>query len=372
MTYMLYTKILRPLLFNYTDPEDIHHAVIHQLGFWSKIKPINWMAKKICAVTDQSLRVKLGNIELPNPVGLAAGFDKYIDAPFSYPMLGFGWAELGSITYSEQAGNPRPRLWRVPDDQGLIVYYGLANAGAVKTAEVLKKKLAHAHPIPFGISIAPSNNLDLSQMANDYIKTLLLVHPYADYITLNVSCPNVAAKDIFSQVSFIVELMRTARQTMDLNNIHKDIFIKIGPGHSTEDLQHIAQSAIENKLTGIIATNLIKNRSLATFKSSPEALNHPGGISGARLQGLSDSTIQTLYKAVRGKVHIIGVGGIFTAADAYARIRSGASALQLVTGFVYGGPLAIRKINVGLAKLLKQDGFKSVSEAVGADVHTHV
>ncbi len=365
---MLYTSILRPILFKYTDPEDIHHVIIRQLGFWSRAPLVKTMVARLCNVNDPSLRVTLGNLCLPNPVGLAAGFDKYIDAPFAYPMLGFGWAELGSITYSEQAGNPRPRLWRVPDDKGLIVYYGLANAGAIKTTEALKRKLAGAHPIPYGVSVAPSNDRTLEEMADDYIKTLLAVHAYADYITLNVSCPNVAAKDIFSQVSFILELMAKVRQTLDTHHIAKDVFIKIGPGHSDEDLGTIATAAVENKLTGIICTNLIKNRSGVEFKSSPEKLNHPGGISGARLQDLSGSTTQKLFKLSGGKIKIIGVGGIFTAEDAYARIRSGASALQLVTGFVYGGPLAIRKINAGLVRLLKRDGFKNVSEAVGVDV----
>lgn len=365
----MYQKIVRPILFKYSDPEAIHHWTIHRMSEVSRVKLLNSWIHNYCVSPDPVLQVKIDNMVWPNPVGLAAGFDKYIDAPLAYPMLGFGAAELGSITYAEQAGNAKPRLWRLPADQGLIVYYGLANGGAVKTAAKLEKVLPWPHAIPYGISVAPSNGLALEQMAEDYCKSIGLLHKYADYITLNVSCPNVAAKDIFSQVSFIVELMGTVRRYLNDNNITKPFMVKIGPGHSAEDLQKIMSAAVAQNCAGIIATNLIKNRALAKFNSSPEALNHPGGISGKKLTDLSFSTIKQLYKAGQGKVKVIGVGGVFTAEDAYLRIRAGATALQLITGFIYGGPFSVRNIQRGLADLLKRDGFKSVSEAVGVDAN---
>lgn len=367
---MIYEKIIRPLLFKYTDPETVHHRVIKSLGIISRRKTLFHLLNAFFANTDDRLFATLGNLRLKSPVGLAAGFDKYIEAPLAYAMLGFGFAELGSITYSEQPGNPRPRLWRLPHDKGLIVYYGLANAGAEKTSVPLAN--LKLHPIPYGISIAPTTGLTLEQMPDDYIKTLLKLNSFANYITLNVSCPNVAAADAFSQTSFIEELIKKVALVMKENAINKDIFIKIGPHHSKEDLNRIIAVCLENNFTGIIATNLVKKRDSIQPKSPKEHLDHPGGISGKLLQNYSDDTIKHIYKQSQGKLKVIGVGGIFTAEDAYRKIKLGASAVQLVTGFIYGGPTSIKKINDGLIKLLERDGLKNISEAVGKDVDLNV
>jgi dihydroorotate dehydrogenase len=362
---MIYEKILRPILFKATDPEKIHHLVINGLGMASRCKPAYNLIKKHVATEDARLGVKLGGLSLNTPVGLAAGFDKYIEAPLAYSMLGFGFAELGSITYSEQPGNPKPRLWRIPEDKGIIVYYGLPNNGAKKTAVPLSK-LSY-HPIPYGISIAPTTGLELTQMADDYIRTFRELHSYGDYFTFNVSCPNVAKNDTFSQVSFMEELTGRVAATMNELAVKKDIFLKIGPHHSDDELKRIVNACIKNGFTGIIATNLIKNRANIKAKSSESALNHPGGISGKLLQSQSDEIIRKLYKESAGKLKIIGVGGVFTAEDAYRKIRLGASAVQLITGFIYGGPLAIKNINEGILKIIERDKLTSISEAIGLD-----
>lgn len=362
---MLYKKLIRPVLFKFTDPEKIHHAVIKTLGFVSNQKPIFNTVRSKFNIEDKRLSTALGNLKLSNPVGLAAGFDKYIEAPLAYPMLGFGFAELGSITYSEQPGNPKPRLWRIPDDKGLIVYYGLSNNGAKKTTKPLSE--LKTHPIPYGISIAPTTGLKLEEMADDYVKSFLELHSYGDYVTLNVSCPNVASCDMFSQVSFIIELMEKISSVAKENSVSKDIFFKIGPHHKEEDLDKIIEAAIKNNITGIIAANLIKDRSSIQPISNPEKLQHPGGISGKLTQKESERTIRYIYKKSEGKLKVIGVGGIFSAEDAYRKIKLGASAVQLITGFVYGGPSAIKEINEGLVKLLEKDGFNNISEAVGKD-----
>lgn len=359
---MIYEKILRPILFK-IDPENIHSWVIHGLSFFSRISPVYFLIRRFLFVEDDSLKTTIGKVKFSNPVGLAAGFDKYVIAPKAYPMLGFGMVELGSITNSALPGNPKPRLWRIPEDSGLIVYYGLANGGADNA--VRKMNSLSRHEIPYGISIAPTTGLDISKMAGDYIQTLLKVHPYADYITLNVSCPNVASCDKFAQVSFILELIAETRSVMDKNNIQKDIFLKIGAEFKDEELDKVIDCCISNGVTGIVATNLIKDRSTISPKSSVEEMNHPGGISGSMLSKKSENVIKYIRKRAGDKLKIIGVGGIFTAEDAYDKIRSGADAVQLITGFIYGGPLAIKKINQGLVKLLKRDGFKNIEEAVG-------
>jgi dihydroorotate dehydrogenase len=360
---MSYEKILRPLLFRLTDPEKIHHNVLEGLRFVSQKKPLYNFIYKICNVKSEILHTKLGRLTLDNPVGLAAGFEKYVRAPLAYPMLGFGFAEIGSITFSEQPGNQKPRLWRLPKDKGLIVFYGLANDGAIKSIKPLSELTTR--PVPYGISIAPTTGLDIKVMADDYIKTFLQLHPFADYITFNVSCPNVAKCDAFEQITFIEELVSKAAEEARKNGIEKDLYIKIGPHHSFADLVRIVDICINNGFTGIVATNLIKIKTGINAKSSANELAHPGGISGQLLQGQSDATIQQLYKYSSGKLKIIGVGGVFNAEDAYHKIKLGASAIQLITGFVYGGPLSIKRINEDLAKLLQRDGFKNIADAVG-------
>ncbi|MFA6105738.1 MAG: quinone-dependent dihydroorotate dehydrogenase [Patescibacteria group bacterium] len=360
---MPYQHIIRPILFRFTDPEKIHHAVINGLGLASRQKPLYNFLHKYLANTDKKLHTKIGSLNLESPVGLAAGFDKYIEAPLAYPMLGFGFAELGSITYNEQPGNPPPRLWRIPKDKGLIVNYGLSNSGAIKTSE--KISLLVNRPVPYGISIAPSTGIELADLADDYLKTLDHLHPFADYITLNVSCPNVAKHDQFAQINFIEELLEKVYTLMKLRGINKDVFIKIGPHSSEQDIRRIVAACIKSGLTGIIATNLLKIRSGLNFKSKNTELDHPGGISGRLLQAESDAKISQIYGESQGKLKIIGVGGIFTAEDAYRKIKLGASAVQVMTGFIYGGPMTIKKINDGLGKLLQEDGFKNISEAVG-------
>ena len=359
---MIYEKILRPILF-LIDPEQIHKLVIKGLGIASHILPLRFVLHKLLFVTDSVLKTKIGQINLDNPVGLAAGFDKYIEAPQAYPMIGFGFAELGSITQKEQTGNPRPRMWRIPDDHGLIIYYGLSNGGLDKTENRLKKIKEHC--IPYGLSIAPTTGLDITQMADDYVATFLRLYNYVDYITLNVSCPNVASCEKFAQVSFIKELVEKIRRVCDDKKITKDIFIKIGSELTKEQLDEVVDVCVINKLTGIIATNLIKDRNAIQPKSTSEKLNHPGGISGGLLKEKSNAVIRHIYRRAGDKLKIIGVGGIFTAEDVYEKIKCGASAVQMITGWIYGGPFVIGKINRELVKLLERDGYKNIGEAVG-------
>jgi len=363
---MFYTRILRPILFQ-TDPEWIHHVVVWGLNLVSRLWPINFFIQKFCLINDPRLQIKLGQLNLPNPVGLPAGFDKYVEAPYAHAMVGFGFAELGSVTYAEQPGNPKPRLWRIPKDNGLIVYYGLSNSGAIKS-EARLQKISH-RSVPLGISIAPTTGLKLEQMADDYIKTLLVLHSYADYLVLNVSCPNVSACDVFSQISFIKELITKIAEVTKEKNINKDVFVKIGPDMKMEELDQIIDCCVAHNITGIIATNLIKKRDGITPQSSNAEFDHPGGISGKLLAPKSNAIIRHIYQRAGDKLKIIGLGGIFSAEDAYQKIKLGASAVQVFTGYIYNGPLFIRQLNRNLLKLIAKDGYKNISEAVGKAVN---
>ncbi len=362
---MIYEKIIRPIFFRF-DPEKVHNFVVHLMGWAGRNRLVRRALALFLGKSSSVLETKLGGLKLKNPVGLAAGFDKKVEALEFYPALGFGFAEIGSITNRPVPGNPKPRLWRITEDTGLIVYYGLYNLGA----QVSKQKLLKVsqRDIPYGLSIAPTVDVPLEEMINDYLKTFETLAPVADYITFNVSCPNVASCNHFTQVTFIVDLIKAVALKKKEIVCVKEIFFKIGPDLSFTDLDPIIDACLQNGITGIVATNLVKNRQGIQFKSSTEKLNHPGGISGLIVQKKSDEIIRYIYKKSEGKLKIIGLGGILSAEDAYRKIRLGASAVQIFTGFIYNGPAFVRTINRQLTRFLKRDGFKNMSEAIGVDV----
>ncbi len=358
---MLYSAFIRPLLFHYTDPETAHRYALRTLRLLSR-HPLKTWFQTFYKATDPKLAITLGRLLFPSPVGLAAGFDKHIDAPNAYGLLGFGSAEFGSITLTKQPGNQAPRVWRLPKDKGLIVNYGLPSIGAEQAKARLDKQTART--IPYGISIAPSTTA--SDLVLDYVTTFSILYDTADYITLNVSCPNVTSQNTFSQLTFIEKLLTTIASELEKKNTHKPLFLKISPHYSNQELEKIVHLCKKYRVQGIIATNLLKKRSFFATKSSPKELDHPGGISGELLKNDSNAIIAKLYHLAGGELAIIGVGGIFSAEDAYEKIRLGANAVQLITGFIYGGPSIVRTINKRLLFFLQRDGFSSISEAVGS------
>jgi dihydroorotate dehydrogenase len=358
---MLYSALIRPLLFHYTDPETAHRYALRTLRLLSQ-RPLKTWFQTFYRATDPKLAITLGGLYFPSPVGLAAGFDKHIDAPNAYGLLGFGSAEFGSITLVKQPGNQTPRVWRLPKDKGLIVNYGLPSIGAEQAKERLEKQTART--IPYGVSVAPSTNA--SDLVLDYATTFSMLYDTADYITLNVSCPNVTNQNTFSQLTFIEKLLATVASELERKNSHKPLFLKIAPHYSNQELEKIVSLCKKYHVQGIVATNLLKKRSFFTTKSSPKELEHPGGISGELLKNDSNTIIAKLFHLAHGELTIIGVGGIFSAEDAYEKIRLGANAVQLVTGFIYGGPSIARTINKRLLYFLQRDGFSSISEAVGS------
>jgi len=362
---MLYQKLIRPTLFK-LDPEWIHNLASFGLRITSQ-SPLRSNITRYCKIDDPILKTNIASIKLDNPVGLAAGFDKNIVAPLAYQMLGFGLAELGSVTQKAQPGNPKPRLWRLPKDQGIIVHYGLYNDGATAIKQRLEKARSR-RTIPWGVSIAPTTGIAPESMIDDYLASLGQLAPVADYITLNVSCPNVHDCNLFSATEFVEQLIRAVGQFLNQQQLTTPVFVKIGPNGSTTDLERITRVVLEQRLAGVVATNLTKDRrQLDHSQSSAAELNHPGGISGRLVRNLSTETIRQLWRISNGQLNIVGNGGVFTGADAYEKIRAGARAVQIITGFIYNGPLAVRRINRELAMLLRRDGFNSIAEAVGID-----
>lgn len=364
---MLYQKIIRPILFKF-DPETIHNIVMKGLAITSRIPIIFHILRKFCLVSDPILETKIGELKLKNPIGLAAGLDKNLDAPRAYEMLGFGFAELGSVTCKAQQGNPKPRLWRLVKDKSLLVYYGLCNNGCLKAKEKLKRLSRKKKYSPIGVSLAPGSGLDYADMVNDYAKGFLKLHQYVDFITLNLSCPNVAGFNQTVRLDFLEDVLQKISRVKRGCRCRKDIFVKIGPDMSKKELSKVVELCVYYGVRGIIATNLVKDRDGLDIKSSMEISRNPGGISGKLLWDKSNETLKYLYQKSNGSLDLIGLGGVFTAKDAYEKIKLGAVAVQMVTGFIYGGPFSVRKINRELAELLKKDGYKKLSEAVGRGV----
>lgn len=357
---MFYQKILRPILFK-IDPEKIHNFTLRFLSFFSAINFLNKLLTKVCQYKSPRLRQKLFDIDFKNPIGLAAGLDKNGQAINAWSALGFAWAQIGSITFEAQEGNKKPRLWRLIEDKGLIVYYGLANKGVHNILKKLKTKKGI-----ISASIAKSNSVDLKQAADDYQKTFKIVESYADIITINLSCPNVD-NFVGLQSKELLEPILNKITKANINN--KPIWLKIGQDLSKTELDDIIKLAKEYKISAIVACNLSKDKTDLKLKSKNQ--DKPGGVSGQKIAKKVNKIIAYLYKNSENKYKIIGTGGVFSGQDAYDKIKAGANLVQLITGLIYQGPMAIKNINKDLDNLLRKDNFNNIKEAVGIEAEKY-
>ncbi|MEA3399595.1 MAG: quinone-dependent dihydroorotate dehydrogenase [Patescibacteria group bacterium] len=345
-----YKGILKPILFK-IDPEKVHDRAIN-IG---KLLGKYFLTKKITGLyfnyRNKALNQNILGIDFKNPIGLAAGFDKNADLIDLMPYVGFGFIEIGSITGEPCAGNPKPRLWRIPEHEGLIVYYGLKNEGA----EVLSKKLSNRKfKIPVGVSVAKTNcskTIKTEAGIKDYAKAYKLFNNIGSYTNINISCPNTYGGQPFTDSKKLEALLGRILSVPK----KKPIFLKMSPDLEKKEIDEIINVATRFNIDGFICTNLTKKTNLAK----------KGGVSGKKVSDISTKLINYIYKKTNGEFVIIGVGGIFTAKDAYQKIKAGASLLQLITGMIYEGPQNISEINRGLVKLLKKDGYSNISEAIG-------
>lgn len=358
-----YTYLLKPVFFR-MDPEFVHDRMI----FVGEILGKFWFTKLITgslfSFSDISLEQKILGIHFKNPVGLAGGFDKNAELTDILPKVGFGFMEIGSITGEACVGNSKPRLWRLPRSKGLVVNYGLKNKGSEFLSNILADK---KFDIPLGTNIAMTNcaaNTDMTCAVEDYKKAFKAFKDIGDYMTVNVSCPNAIGGQPFNNALNLEKLL----SVLDTVPTQKPIFLKISPDTSKQEVDAMIEVVSRHKVDGFILGNLTKNRNNPKIvdKDIPER----GGISGKPVEELANELIAHLYKKVGEKMVIIGCGGIFTAEDAYKKIRLGASLVQLATGMIFGGPQTISEINLGLKELLVRDGFKNISEVVGIDVST--
>ncbi len=362
---MLY-DLLRPLLFT-LDPERAHHAGTAALSAALGTRAARQAARKLFAVDHPALAVERFGIRFPNPVGLAAGFDKGGEWFNALGALGFGHVEIGTVTALAQPGNPPPRLHRLPADRALLNRMGFNNPGAEAVAARLAK--TPAEPV-LGINLGKSKATPLEDAADDYLRSLELLEHYANYLVVNVSSPNTPGLRTLQDAGPLRELLRALRgRAAELAESWDEdpcpILLKIAPDLTDPQVEEAVGIAAEEGIAGIIATNTTVSREgLRTPRETVEAMG-AGGISGAPVHRRAVEVVGRVWRAAGGRLPVVGVGGVFTAADAWEMVRAGASLVQVWTGFVYRGPGIAREINRGLLRLLRREGMARLDEAVG-------
>ena len=364
-------RIMRPMIF-LMDPEQAHYSM-KRIGVFLGSNPITKaFTSLLFDYGHKSLNTEVDGIKYRNPIGLSAGFDKDGELTKIYPNLGFGLAELGSITGEICPGNPGKRLFRMIKSKSIVVWYGLNNMGAEKLSARLKgQKFGR---LRVGINAALSNmsaKFDLDSSIADYLKTMTLFKDIGDYYTVNISCPNTQEGEPFVDKDKLDALL-TAINTHIRPITAKPIYVKLAADMSVEEIDTIVDACVEHKMEGVVCTNLAKPK----YNTEHRPEEYPttkgllpagkGAMSGLPLQRISTNVVRHVYRRTRGKLTIIGVGGIFNARDAYEKITSGASLCHMITTMIFDGPQNINEINRGLVKLLKADGFSTIAEAVGS------
>jgi dihydroorotate dehydrogenase len=348
---MIYRSLVRPLLFR-LPAETAHELALHSLS----LLPTRLLASRS---SNSALKIERFGLSFPNPVGLAAGFDKNGIALKPLAALGFGFIEAGTVTHHPQPGNPRPRLFRLSEDQALINRAGFNNDGAA----AFVKRVERARPSCIvGVSIGKSKTTPLEEATEDYIASFELVYKVADYIAVNVSSPNTPQLRELQKAEQLTSLL-SALQARNQKRV--PLLVKLSPDLEHKELEMIVDVIMRLGIDGIIATNTTVSRDNLRTDAARVAACGEGGLSGKPLRDRATKMIAELYQLTSGRIPLIGVGGIFTAEDAWEKISAGASLVQLYTGFIYQGPGVARLINDGLANILAREGFTTLDAAVG-------
>ncbi len=352
-------KLIRPLLFGISkDPETVHNLALSFLRLGG-VFPIPSAIKFFTKVDDEILKQKVFGLEFKNPVGLAAGFEKDGKGLPGLEALGFGFVELGGYTKLPQPGNPRQRIFRLAKDFGLINRMGFPNFGADEAAKNLSK--VKNLSMPLGINLAKSKITPNEHAVEDYLYSFSKLYDYADYFVINVSSPNTPGLRKLQSKEFLTGIISAVVGYRDRQTVKKPILIKTVIDFSFAEVDELLGVCENYNIAGIVCTNTSTSR-----EGLKTQINEMGGLSGMPVKQKATELIRYIHKA-NPKLVIIGLGGIFTVEDAYEKIKAGASLVQIFTGFIYEGPFVVKKINQGLARLLKRDGFKNISEAVGKE-----
>ena len=359
-----YASVVRPLAFR-LDAERAHHMAIC-VGATMRVfaRPLH----RLYAIQDSRLDSVVAGLRFPTPLGLAAGFDKSGTAIEMLAALGFGFVEIGSVSIDASDGNARPRLFRLPEDRAIVVHYGLPNDGA----RIIAERLAKTHlPVPLGINLVKTNRglgaLPESgdQIIREYVEAARVLAPRADYLMLNLSCPNTEdGRDFFADAGYL----RACLTALGELELRVPVFLKVSPLGGIATIERVLAEANEHVFISGFMFNLppVKPDGLKAPERIWRAM--PGAVSGPPAAALADTCIRETFRRMdRKRYAIIGAGGISTAEDAYAKIRLGASLTQLLTALIYEGPGVVRRITQGLVRLIDRDGLQHISEAVGVD-----
>ncbi len=347
---MLYPRLIRPLLFKLTqsEPEKAHEMTISLLHRLSGSKAMLKLLDSLLAVHDPRLETEVCGIRFPNPVGLAGGFDKDAAALPALAALGFGFVEVGTVTPRPQPGNPRPRIFRLPQSRAIINRMGFNNGGAEAMAERLKSAWPAA--VPVGVSLGKNKTTPEEQAAEDYCRALRLVHPHLDYFAVNISSPNTPGLRNLQgkeQLARLIGELRKTAQELAGEQEAKPLFVKIAPDLTREQLMELLEVCIGQSVSGLIATNTTLSRE--SIKGADRTLaDQAGGLSGRPLTARSRDMVGLIHKETEGKLPIIGVGGIQNGDDAKRMLDAGASLIQVYTGLIYHGPGLVKEINKAL------------------------
>lgn len=336
--------------------ERIHTWVFALLRTATGPAALRRLLSRRLAPTDPILASTVFGVRFPGPLGLAAGFDKDGRGLNAWGALGFGYAEVGTVTAQPQPGNPEPRLFRLPDDHALLNRMGFNNAGAAALAERLA---SHTPDVPIGVNIGKTKVTPAEAAVSDYVTSTRLLSAHASFVVVNVSSPNTPGLRDLQAVASLRPILAAVKTETD-----KPVLVKIAPDLSDADIDEIADLAVELGLAGIVATNTTVSRDGLCTPGAADL--GPGGISGRPVARRSGEVLRQLYRRVGDKLVLISVGGIETADDAWDRIISGASLLQGYTGFIYGGGLWAKDIHDGIAERLRRGGFASLADAVGS------
>lgn len=347
--------LIRPFLF-LLDPEMAHEMTIQLLGYG--------LGPCFNEPDDPILHTKVFDLFFPNPIGLAAGLDKQATVIDAFMRFGFGSIEAGTVTPLPQPGNPKPRMFRIKEARALINRFGFNSDGLDIFTERLKAWRANPERSrnPVGINIG--KNKDSTDDAADYVAGLIKVAPYADYVTVNISSPNTPGLRDLQHGDHLPRLLDKVMQARKEHAPGLPVLVKIAPDIDDEEQKDIAKAVLAAGVQGLIVSNTTVSRPSIVPR---EIAREQGGLSGGPLFSLSTRVLGNMYQLTEGKIPIIGSGGVSRGEDVYAKIRAGASLVQIYTSLVYEGPLVVRRIKKELANLLRADGFLSVAAAVGAD-----
>lgn len=363
----LYTKVIRPALFQ-LDPERVHHATVQACGVAGATAVGRGILRRAFTYCDPRLESVVAGMHLANPVGLAAGWDKSGVGAAGASCLGFGFYEIGSVSADLSHGNPKPRLFRLPRDQAVIVHYGLQNDGA----HVVARRVGSIRmPIPLGINIVKTNRgIDAppegeDEVFEDYLRSTRVLKEAADYLVYNLSCPNTeTGRGFFEEPGRLRQFLTL----LEAEQIRRPVLLKISPLGGGEALDRVLEEAAGCELVSGFMLNLPPGKVVPLRTPEKAWRDLPGAVAGRPVEALINDRLAELYRRIDRRRHsIIAAGGVFSAEDAYRKIRLGAGAVQVLTGMIYEGPGLIARINRGLSALLERDGLANIEEAVGVD-----